>query len=391
MRQGVTVMRSAIPVWLLGTGQCAGRRADQGGLAGSIATAAGAAKSDATAGNTLALLADAARQALAQAGLEPDDLDGLVIATRDGRPDPGDPPLLPALAARIGLAPSAIDPSRRAGTDGLDLIVQAARRIRSGRALRMLVVAGTGTSRSDRVGLPPAARPLPSPGLAPAALAAYARRAAHYLQTAGATEADLADLAVLMGRQAAGPTEAGWQLPLTRATVLASEVLAAPLKRLDCCAAATGACALVLASDPGLAPHPVRLAGLASDGAARALAEAGWRLADVELAGVQDESTISLALLIESIGLAPLGGAGRWAADGHFDRDGALPLNADGGLLAQGRCPATGALPHLIELHRQLTGLAGMRQVSHAGLALLHGHAERLSATTSLVLEAVKP
>ena len=108
----------------------------------------------------------------------------------------------------------------------------------------------------------------------------------------------------------------------------------------------------------------------------------------MEYAAIYDSFTITLAILLEEIGLAPRGRAGRLAREGHFGRDGKLPLNTHGGLLSYGHCGCGGAMAHLVETHLQMTGRAGERQVRDAGLALLHGDGGVLSSHVSLVLEA---
>jgi len=103
---------------------------------------------------------------------------------------------------------------------------------------------------------------------------------------------------------------------------------------------------------------------------------------------IYDSFTITLTILLEEIGLAPRGQAGRMAREGHFNRDGVLPLNTHGGLLSYGHCGCGGAMAHLVETHHQMTGRAGDRQVRDASLALLHGDGGVLSSHVSLVVEA---
>ena len=114
---------------------------------------------------------------------------------------------------------------------------------------------------------------------------------------------------------------------------------------------------------------------------------AGIKPADADYAAIYDSFTITLTILLEEIGLAPRGGAGKLARDGHFNHDGKLPLNTHGGLLSYGHCGVGGAMAHLVETHRQLTGRAGNRQAKKACLALLHGDGGVLSSHVSLVVE----
>jgi acetyl-CoA acetyltransferase len=120
----------------------------------------------------------------------------------------------------------------------------------------------------------------------------------------------------------------------------------------------------------------------------RARENAGITLSDVRYAAIYDSFTITLTILLEEIGLAPRGQAGKMTRAGHFDRDGKLPLNTHGGLLSYGHCGAGGAMAHLVEAQLQMTGRAGARQVKDASVALLHGDGGVLSSHVSLVMEA---
>jgi acetyl-CoA acetyltransferase len=175
---------------------------------------------------------------------------------------------------------------------------------------------------------------------------------------------------------------------------------------LDCCPVSDGGSAVVIGREPGALPavairaatqvHTSQHVSAAPDltvfgagrATARALEAAGRRLDEVEYGAIYDSFTVTLALLLEEIGLAPRGGSGRLARDGHFELDGALPLNTHGGLLSYGHCGVAGAMAHLAETHLQMTGRAGERQVRRAGVALLHGDGGVLSSHVSLVMEA---
>ena len=121
---------------------------------------------------------------------------------------------------------------------------------------------------------------------------------------------------------------------------------------------------------------------------AAALQQAGRRLDEVEYAAIYDSFTITLTILLEEIGLAPRGQAGALAREGHFSRQGRMPLNLHGGLLSYGHCGVAGAMAHLAETHLQMTGRAGNRQARRGGVAVLHGDGGVLSSHVSLVLES---
>jgi acetyl-CoA acetyltransferase len=111
----------------------------------------------------------------------------------------------------------------------------------------------------------------------------------------------------------------------------------------------------------------------------------------VRYAAIYDSFTVTLALLLEEIGLAPSGRAGALAREGQFDLGGRLPLNTHGGLLSYGHCGVGGAMAHLVEAQLQMTGRAEpARQIRESALAFLHGDGGVLSSHVSLVLERVR-
>jgi acetyl-CoA acetyltransferase len=167
--------------------------------------------------------------------------------------------------------------------------------------------------------------------------------------------------------------------------------VALPLKLLDCCPVSDGGAAFIVSREPTTDTH-VRTRGCAQAhthqhvtaapaldklGAEIAIAKAkaatGIEISDVRYAAVYDSFTITLAMLLEDLGLAKRGEAAARVRSGHFSRDGELPLNTHGGLLSYGHCGVGGAMAHLVETHLQMTGRAGKRQVRDASLALLHG------------------
>ena len=234
----------------------------------------------------------------------------------------------------------------------------------------------------------------------------YGLVASRYMYEFGVSERELAQFAVLMRNYASSHPGAQFRSAIDVDQVLASKAIASPLKLLDCCPVSDGGAAFIVSRDPandrrvkirGAAQahthqHVTAAPSLTEFGAgiscARALQSANVKLTDIEYAAIYDSFTITLAILLEETGLAPRGRAGRLAEEGHFSRDGKLPLNTHGGLLSYGHCGVGGAMAHLVEAHLQLTNRAGERQAGAPRLALLHGDGGVLSSHVSLVLEA---
>ena len=359
--------------------------------------------------STLDLMTEATDLALTDAGLLRNDIDGLICGYSTTLPHLM---LSTVFAEHYGIKPSYAHAVQLGGATGFALVMLAHLLVASGAAKRVLVVAGenrmTGQSRDAAIQvLAQVGHPVYEVPLGATIPAYYGLVASRYMHEFGSTEADFAELAVLMRSHAALHEGAQFRAPVSVDDVLASRLIASPLKVLDCCPVSDGGCAFVVSAQPE-GPHPVRIsaaaqlhnaqhvsaaASLTHVGAgacaARALRDAGRTLADVEHAAIYDSFTITLAMLIEEIGLAPRGRSGVLAREGHFDADGALPLNLHGGLLSYGHCGVGGAMAHLAETHLQMTGRAGARQARRAGVSLLHGDGGVLSSHVSLVLEAV--
>jgi len=196
--------------------------------------------------------------------------------------------------------------------------------------------------------------------------------------------------------------------PIAVADVMASKPVAMPLKLLDCCPVSDGGAAFVISRERtgeagvrirGCAQahthqHVTSAPALGELGAeisiARAKEACGLAISDVRYAAIYDSFTITLAMLLEDLGLAGRGEAAARVRAGHFGRDGAMPLNTHGGLLSYGHCGVGGAMAHLVEAHLQMTGRAANRQVRDASIALLHGDGGVLSSHVSMFLEQVR-
>ena len=123
----------------------------------------------------------------------------------------------------------------------------------------------------------------------------------------------------------------------------------------------------------------------ARDSSQRAFAEAGLAPTDIDLLGIYDSFTITLAILLEETGFAPRGGCARRLRDGDFALDGPLPLNTHGGLLSFGHCGVAGGMAHAVEAFRQLAGRAGDRQLPGRRRAFVHADGGVMSSHVSLL------
>lgn len=359
--------------------------------------------------STLDLMSEAASAALDDAGLERNDVDGLICGYSTTMPHLM---LSTLFAEHFGIHPRYAHAIQLGGATGFAMVMAAHLIVHSGAARRILVVAGenrlTGQSRDTSM------QTLAQVGhrdyevpLGATIPAYYGLVASHYMHEFAIDERDLAQLAVLMRSHAQMHPGAQFRSPIDVEAVLASKPIASPLKLLDCCPVSDGGAAFVISREPTNErkvqvrsasqahshQHLTAAPSLSEFGAAassrEALADAAVMLSDIDYAAIYDSFTITLAILLEEIGLAPRGQAGQLAREGYFSGVGELPLNTHGGLLSYGHCGVAGAMAHLVEAHFQLTGRAGDRQAGSPTLALLHGDGGVLSSHVSMVLESV--
>jgi acetyl-CoA acetyltransferase len=357
---------------------------------------------------TLSLMTEAAQAALEDAGLERGDVDGVITGYSTAFPHIM---LSTVFAEHFGVRPRYAHAVQVGGGTGAAMLMLGDIVVRAGEARNLLVVSGenrlTGMSRDAAVqALAQVGHRQAEAPLGATIPAYYALCAARYLHETGASEADLAELAVLMRAHASDTEGAQLRDPVSVEDVLGSKPIASPLKMLDCCPISDGAAAVLLSAEaPGGAR--IRIAGAAQahthqhiseapDDVALgarlasrdALGRAGMRLADMEHLAVYDSFTVTLALLLEALGVCAPGAAGADARAGRFGRTGELPLNTHGGLLSYGHCGVAGAMAHFVEAARQMRGEAGARQVARTpARTLYHGDGGVLSSHASLVME----
>jgi acetyl-CoA C-acetyltransferase len=354
----------------------------------------------------LALMAQAANTALADAGLARPEIDGLLCAYATTLPHLM---LSTVFAEHYGLQPHYAHALQLGGATGCAMVMLARELVDAGRCREVLVVAGENRLSGQRrdaaiqtlaqVGHPD--YEVPFGATIPAY---YALLASRYMHEYPVSEADLAEFAVLMRRHAATHPGAHLKEAITVADVLASKTIAAPLKLLDCCPISDGAVALVVSREPRdgagvritgagqahLHQHVSSIASVSDLGARRAaqlaMAEAGIDVSAIDYLGIYDSFTITLLILLEEIGIAARGTAAARLRDGDFGVSGKLALNTHGGLLSYGHCGVAGGMAHMAEAQRQLSGKAGSRQAGARRCALVHGDGGVLSSHVSLVL-----
>ena len=235
----------------------------------------------------------------------------------------------------------------------------------------------------------------------------YALAASRHMAQYGTTSEQLAQIAVSTRQWAAMNPRARYQSPITVEDVIDSPVLLSPLHRLDCCLVTDGAGAFVLtgaerAAD--LAKPPAYVLGAASchdhdmisqmpditvtAGAVsgrRAFDVAGINTADVDVLMAYDSFTITALLHLEDLGFCAKGEGGSFVEDGKLGPGGSLPMNTNGGGLSYTH-PGMYGMFLVVEAVRQLRDECDSRQVPGATIAVAHGAGGALSAMGTVVL-----
>ena len=329
---------------------------------------------------TPALLADAARRALDDAGLAPAAIDGLGVASFTLAPDHAID-----LAVALGLRVSWLMDAATGGAAGIDMLQHAVRAVAAGDAENVLLVAGdvfhagSFAHLVDDYNVATRERLAPIPFGGPNAL--FALLTQRHMQAHGLERSDYGRLVVAQRAWAAGNPGAVYRTPLSAADYLAAPLVSDPLCLLDCVPVVAGADALIVsARGGGVRVRALRAAhnadGHDGDGletglrgiAARLWDEAGAGAGEIDVVSVYDDYP-AMAL----IQLADLGFGEPQAALAAIETR-ALPVNTSGGQLSAGQAGAAGGMHGLVEVVEQLRGRAGERQVAGARLGVASGY-----------------
>ena len=350
----------------------------------------------------LDLTIDACLEAVADAGLTRDDIDGLATfpgagVGMGGFAGPSSPEVQDALRLRLNWHDGGLE-----GPGQLRAVFAACLAVAAGLARHVLVyrtvtessaqgsghrqgIGGAGGGR----GIPRMAGPLqwtlPYGAVSAANWIAWiAQRRMHEY---GLTREQLAWIALNGRRNAARNPKAIYRDPMTLDDYLAARMISTPLCLYDCDAPCDGSTAVVVShvdyapDTPNPACH-VNAIGTALRGrpswdqfddmttfSARDAAASMWgrtelRPSDVDVAELYDGFSILTMVWLEEMGFCGKGESGPFVeGGGRIALDGSLPLNTSGGQLSAGRLHGFGMLH---EACVQLRGQGGERQIPRA-------------------------
>ncbi len=356
------------------------------------------------------IMAESARGALADCGLEIGDVDGLFAAGISMGPMG-----VVGLAEYLDMKPRYLDGTNIGGSSFVAHVAHAAAAIHAGLCEVALILYGsTAASNAMAIGTglgggrDPVASFVSPYGMT--TVGSYALVAQRHMHQYGTTSEQLAQVAVAMRRHAALNPEAKMRKPISVEDVLESRVISSPLHLLDCCIISDGGGAVVVTSAErarDLAKPPVLLRGCgeavahqetgspdlltmaARQSGQNAFQMAGVRPGDIDFCTIYDSFTITVVLTLENLGFCKPGEGGAFVEGGRIEIGGDLPVNPDGGGLSSNH-PGMRGIFLVIEAVRQLRGEAGDRQVGDARLGLVHGTGGTLGTMHSgatLVLE----
>ncbi len=347
--------------------------------------------------SVLELACEAFRGALADAGLERDEIEATVLGSVPEYHKQRS--LAGVIQEYLGLAPRPVWLTEAACASGSAAIRTAWLAIRAG-VHDVVAVIGcqkmTELSTAEILGLMGRVGEVQwesSFGMTfPGYYAMFARRHMHEY---GTTRAQLTAVAVKNHHYGAQNPLAMFRKPVTAEKAEASEAVASPLNVYDCCANADGAACVILASESrarSLRRAPVWLAGMgcatasasilrrgsltsipsAARAAGDAYAMAGVRADRIRVADVHDCFSIAEILAYEDLGFCAPGAGGSFAEERQGWIGGRVPVNVDGGLKAKGHPVGATGVSMTCEIVKQLRGDAGERQVPLADVGLTH-------------------
>jgi acetyl-CoA acetyltransferase len=354
----------------------------------------------------LSMIAVAAKEALAEAGLRLADVDGL-FAHRLGEEG------TVQLGEYLGIQPRYSDSTDLGGASFEAFVQHALAAVATGRC-EVALIAYASRQRSKRSRTRARQEPsdtiraqFESPYGLPFPIGSYALAAARHMHEFGTTPEQLAAVAVTAREWAALNPKAWRREPLTVEDVLESAVVSDPFHRLDCCLVTDGGGAVIVTNGArarDAAKPAVRVIGVGEShthwhisqmrdltatagraSGAAAFAMAGIVPDDVDVLEPYDAFTITPILALEDLGFCAPGEGGAFVEEGRLRPSGTLPALTSGGGLSYNHPGAFGLLL-LIEAVRQLRGEAEARQVPDARIAVAHGYGGLLSVASTVVL-----
>ncbi|AOE86787.1 acetyl-CoA acetyltransferase [Pseudomonas sp. TCU-HL1] len=350
------------------------------------------------------LMVEAYNEAMADAGIAPEQLDAAWFSTHmeDVGTGRGGTPL--GIALRLpNIGVTRVENFCAGGSEAIRAAVYA---VAAGACDIALALGVEKLKDTGYGGLPVATVGTYIPQWYPAAVAPanFAQLATAYRARHG-VEADLlkraiAHVSVKSHANGAKNPKAHLRKPITEEQCLRAPIIAEPLGLFDCCGVSDGAAAVIV-TRPDIAralgktdlvtfkalqvavSNGWEIQGNGWDGsyvhtariaAKKAYAEAGISRPreQISLTEVHDCFSITELVTMEDLFLSDEGMAVRDVLDGVFDAEGKVPCQIDGGLKCFGHPVGASGIRMLYEIYLQLQGRAGARQLADPHTGLIH-------------------
>lgn len=351
--------------------------------------------------STLSMNVEAVRKALADAGIDKSQVDGLFVKFPTSR---FEMMYGQKLAETLGIVPRMGGVWDQGGASNISMIGYAAMAIEAGQCDIALVCLADNPATGSRQAYEKAWGDDSVFGWfgVPASYGMIARR---HMGEYGTTSDQLGAIAVACRKHGAANPNAQLRKPLTLEQYRASRMIAAPLRRDDCCLVSDGAAAVVVmsakrAKELGVAKpvpilgfgqgqtswevvqRPVLTSTAATVSAQTAFKMAGLTPKDIDVAQIYDCFTIAALMTLEDYGFCAKGEGGHFVEDGRIEIGGDLPINTSGGLLSETGMPG---LQLVIEGVRQMRGEA-TTQVKGARTCVVSNQGGIMHTHSTLIL-----
>jgi acetyl-CoA acetyltransferase len=350
----------------------------------------------------LGLHAQAARNAIRDAGIEKSQIDGIACAGES----------VVAVADYLDIQPQYVDGTSIGGSSYMIHVAHAVAALEAGYCNYVLITHGeSGRSRVGRGGFGGGGATIPGQFEAPYGTmgppSSFTVPIVAHMKKYGTTEEQIASVAVATRAWAGKNPRAMMRDPITVEDVLNSRLIAWPIHLLECCLVTDGGGALILTTADrakDFKKPPVYVLGT-GEGAENVMissmhdfteslafqksANRAFRLADIERKDVDhlqlyDAFAHTPMYGLEALGFVKPGESGPWFAAGHSAPGGDLPINTNGGGLSYTHTGMYGMFA-LLESVRQLRGEAAA-QLPDVKISIAHGPAGFFAGAGTVIM-----
>jgi len=368
------------------------------------------------------MAARVAREALADAGIDPAQVDGLFVTPAALS---GEPWMMWAagLAEYLGVRSHGLMMTENGGITALLALRAAMDAVAMGRVKVALVIATDTRPLIDTSHFESFVRNVtftamslwgPVEGMLGlgAPVPVYAMSAQRYMHEYGASEEDIAQASVILREHSSQHPLAQFRERCTVEDVLASPTLSPPIRLMQAAGISTGAAAVVVAApdvldgntgdaikvtgwgeyhDPAhFIPREGPITSFVSvhKAVAAAMEQSKRTIDDIDVAEVYGVFGATELMLYEDLGFCEKGKASAFVKDGRSTFGGDVVINPTGGRLSLGHPAGATPMYQVVEIARQLRGIAPGGQAEGANIGLVHAEHGMLNGSIVMVMES---